>query len=77
MGKKRNKLIVTVATACAALAVGVPVVAASSSSEQPAPAGQSGEVVPRASKGSGGEGDIVAAAATPRIDAQPAPAPQG
>ena len=76
MRKKRNKLIV-VATACAALAVGVPGVAASSSSEQPAPAGQSGEVVPRASKGSGGEGDIVAAAATPRIDAQPAPAPQG
>ena len=72
--RKKNKLIVAVAAACAALAIGVSVAAASSSSEQPAAAGQSGEVVQRASKSSGGEGDIVAAA-TPRVDQQPAPAP--
>ena len=74
MGKYRNKLIVALAAVGGALLIAVPVVAASTSSEQPAPAGQSGEVVQRASKGSGGEGDIVAAA-TPRVDEQPAAAP--
>ena len=70
---KRNKLVVGVAALCAALGLGVPVVAASTSAEQPAAAGGVSDIQ-RASKSSGGEGDVVAAA-EPRLDERSAPAP--
>ena len=73
MGKKRTKLVVALGALCAALAIGIPVAAASASTEQPAAAGGVSDIE-RASRASGGEGDIVAAA-KPGSDWQSAPAP--